>query len=263
MRALLPGQDRKQRPGFILGCRVVLEALRFIIRTPAIWPYAALPSLLLFAFFGFFGWISFVWLGPALAAHVSVPATWYGGLAATALRYAAAIAATAFGALLALAITPPLSSPALERLVLAQERELGVGDRKPLGFFAELSCGIRAQALAALFALPLLGALWLVDLLLPVATLVTVPLKFAIAALALSWNLFDYPLTLRGVPVRERFALVMRYRAMTLGFGVAFFLVFILPCCAVILLPLGVVAATRALWEIVEYDPQALPSLKR
>jgi CysZ protein len=204
-------------------------------------------------------WLAFDWIAPALVARLPEQSTWYASLGAQIVRYLSATLATVLGVIVALAVTPPLCGPALERIVVAEERELGVPERAPLGFFAELVCGVRAQLFAALFAVPLLCVLWMVDLFIPAAALVTVPAKFAVTSLALAWNLFDYPLTLRGVRMRERFALVVRYKAATLGFGIAFAILFFVPCCAVILLPVGVAGATRTLWEIVRHDPEAVP----
>jgi CysZ protein len=147
--------------------------------------------------------------------------------------------------------------------VVAQERALGVPERAPLGLLSEIACGVRAQACAALFALPLLTLLWVLDLVLPAAAIVTVPGKFLVAAFALAWNLFDYPLTLRGVRMRDRVRIVRRYKSFSLGFGAAFALLFLLPCCAVLLLPVGVVAATRSVWTLLLHDPDLLPKISR
>jgi CysZ protein len=65
-----------------------------------------------------------------------------------------------------------------------------------------------------------------------------------VVALAIAWNLFDYPLTLRGIRARERLDLVRRNWRATLGFGLGFALVFAVPCMAVALLPAAVAGAT-------------------
>jgi CysZ protein len=248
---------RPQRPGFVSGFRAVPEGLAFIARTPGVWPYALLPSLVASALIAGFGWLSFSWLGPAVATRFAEPNVWYAAI----VHYVVAIGAALLGVFLALAITPPLSGPALERIVIAEERELGIPERAPLGFFAEITCGLRAQALAGAFSVPVLTVLWLVDLVLPVAAVVTLPCKLATVALALSWNLFDYPLTLRGVRMRQRLRLVRSNKAAVLGFGLAFSILFLVPCCMIVTLPIGVAAATRTLWALLEHDPQKLAAL--
>lgn len=253
----------RRLPDLFTGLRELFGAARFLFGRPALWPHALVPSVVLFALVALSAWVSFSWFGPLLGGLVSAPDTWYERIGGEALRYLGAVLATVFGTLLALAITPPLCGPVLERLVVAQERALGIPERAPLGLLSEILCGVRAQACAALFALPLLSLLWLLDLLFPAAAVVTIPGKFLVAALALAWNLFDYPLTLRGVRMRERVRLVARYKLFSLGFGAAFVLLFLVPCCAVLLLPVGVIAATRSVWTVLLHDPSMLPHLPR
>lgn len=252
-----------RKPDPFTGMRELFGAARFLLARPALWPLAIVPGIVLSLLIGLSAWVSFTWFGPLLGSLVSSPDTWYERLGGEALHYLGAVLATVFGALIALAITPPLCGPVLERLVGAQERALGVPERAPLGLLNEFLCGVRAQACAALFALPLLALLWLVDLALPAAAIVTVPGKFFVAVLALAWNLFDYPLTLRGVRMRERVRLVARHKLFSLGFGAAFALLFLVPCCAVLLLPVGVIAATRSVWTVLLHDPEILPHLQR
>jgi hypothetical protein len=40
-----------------------------------------------------------------------------------------------------------------------------------------------------------------------------------------------------------------------IGFGTAFALLFWLPCCGIVMLPVGVAAATRLVWEIQGMTP--------
>ena len=168
------------------------------------------------------------------------------------------------GVFFALALTPPLAGPALEKIVALQERALGVSPRPPLGLWSEIWCGFRAQVFVLLGLVPILAALWLFELLLPPAAVVTVPLQLAVTSLALAWNLLDYPLTLRAVRMRERFALFKRYKAACLGFGAAFSLLFWIPCgCQILLLPVGAAAATDLVWHLIASDPELLPELGR
>ena len=72
---------------------------------------------------------------------------------------------------------PPLAGPALERIVAQKEQALGAPPRKEIGILAEIWCGIRAQAFAAMFALPILAVLWIIELFVTPAVFVTTPLK--------------------------------------------------------------------------------------
>ena len=145
----------------------------------------------------------------------------------------------------ALALAPVLSAPALERIVHVVERSAGAPPRAPLGFWRELGCGMRSLAGALCVALPVSALLWLVGVAFPPATVVTLPLGAFVGALLVAWSLFDYPLTLRGFGFVARLALMREHFVCVAGFGAVFALAFTLPCCAVALLPVGAVAATR------------------
>jgi uncharacterized protein involved in cysteine biosynthesis len=90
----------------------------------------------------------------------------------------------------------------------------------------------------------------LLELFVPPLAVVITPLKLLLGALGVAWGLFDYPLTLRGIGARQRFAFMKRHFTVVLGFGSAFSLLFWLPCVGLLMLPVGVAAATRLYWEI-------------
>jgi uncharacterized protein involved in cysteine biosynthesis len=81
-----------------------------------------------------------------------------------------------------------------------------------------------------------------------------VPLKLLLTALLVALGLFDYPLTLRGVPFGERLRLLRQYPAVALGFGGTFALLFWVSCCGVVLLPVGAAAATLVVTEILRAE---------
>jgi uncharacterized protein involved in cysteine biosynthesis len=127
--------------------------------------------------------------------------------------------------------------------------------RAPLGFFAEMGCGAQAMLLSLAFTLPLIVGLTLLGLVVPPLLIVTTPLKLLIGVLGVAWSLFDYPLTLRGVPASQRLQLMGRHFSAVLGFGTAFSLLFWLPCLGLVMLPIGVAGATRLYWEIQRSTP--------
>ncbi len=205
-------------------------------------------------------WVVQPWM---LAQLVPDQATWLGRTGATVASWVAALATLFLGFVLSLALTPPLSGPALERLVTLVEDELHVPTRAPTTFLQEMWCGVRAQVFAASIVLPTVTALWFLELVFPPSAVVVVPLKLMVASTGLAWNLFDYPLTLRGVRMRDRFGFIMEHRRETLGFGLAFAALFWVPCFNVLMLPVGVAAATRVIWRTLAADPTALPDLPR
>jgi CysZ protein len=251
------------RPGFGSGIVALVHSAGFLARRPRAWPYALVPAAILVALASLLVALSVHFVQPAIADLMPAPSHWYWQMGRGFISWLVTILAGVLGLLLALAVTPPLSGPALEHLVELEERELAVSQRQPIGFLAEIWCGLKAQAAAAMFAGPLLVVLWIVDLLFPPASVVTVPLKLLITSLALAWNLFDYPLTLRGVPLRGRLALVVRNPGATLGFGAGCTILFLAPCFGVLMLPVGVVGATRLVWQLLEADPGLVPSLPR
>lgn len=251
------------RPGFGSGLLAVPRGAGFLVRSPRAWPFAAVPTLILVGLGTLLVALSVHFVQPAIAGLLPASSHWYWQMGRGFVSWLVTILAGVLGLLVAVAVTPPLSGPALERLVELEERALGVSRRQRIGFMAEIWCGLRAQAAAAMFCGPILVLLWLVELLFPPASVVTVPLKMLVAALALAWNLFDYPLTLRGVRLSHRLALVVRHPGATLGFGAGCTLLFLAPCFGVLLLPVGVVAATNLVWQILEADPSLAPDVPR
>lgn len=249
--------------GFRVGFASVFRAFGFLLRAHRLWPIACVPGLLLLVLAAAAVGGALFGLRPAIVAWLSPEGTGAAAVGATIAGWLLSALAALAGLLVAVALTPPLSAPALERIVTERERTLAAPERRPLGFFVEMWFGLKAQLFAAAFAVPLLTALWVVDLLAPPAAVVTVPLKIIVVAFALAWNLLDYPLTLRGVGLRDRLSLLRAYKGATFGFGVAFAALFWLPCFQVLMLPVGVAAATELVWRLLERDPSLLPALER
>jgi len=238
--------------GFGRGFVAPFGAIVGLLRTPRAWPFALVPALM------------FVLIDVALVLCLKDRASelilklWglffdVSGVSDSALKAvnAASILVLALlGMIVASVLSPVLSAPALERIVGITERELRAPARLPLGFFAELWCGLCAMSFSMALTMPVLVALFVLGLVVPPLAIITTPLKLLIGALGIAWGLFDYPLTLRGVGALQRFAFVRRHFSAVLGFGVAFTLVFWLPCFGILMLPVGVAAATRLYWEI-------------
>jgi CysZ protein len=250
-------------PGFGAGVRSLFRGFASLWGRPALWPYALVPTLLLLCLNGVFVFSALHWLRPELREWLPSTPTWYGEFGVSLLVWIGTLLAAFAGVLVSLVLAPPLSAPALERLVAEEEAELGVPPRVPLGFMSEVWCGFRALAAGLLISLPIIAILFLIELWFPPAAVATVPLKFLTGALIVALGLFDYPLTLRGVTVRDRLGFLRSHAGALVGFGIAFTILFWLPCCGVILLPVGVTAGTRLLYEILEASPKSLPGLPR
>jgi CysZ protein len=255
---------RSARPGFSTGVVALLRGFRFLVSTPASWPYALVPSLVLLALISGAAWLCATFVFPAILERLPSASSKLGELAWLGASGVVALAAFVLAALVALALAAPLSGPALERIVTLKEQALGVPARAAQGFLQEIWCGFRAQIFVLFWLAPLLGLLWIVELALPPAAVVTMPAKLVIASFALAWNLLDYPLTLRGVRMRERVLIFQRFKLACLGFGATFSALFWIPCgCQIVLLPVAAAAATDLVWELLASDPSLLPELER
>jgi uncharacterized protein involved in cysteine biosynthesis len=235
--------------GFWRGFAALFGAARRLLGLPRAWPLMLVPALLFLllelAFVGVSWRVLKPWAGQRLAQLA-----WLPDALAIGASWLVALLAVVLGWLLAVALAPVLSAPALERVVGITEVDLQAPARAPLGFLAELWCGARAQLSSLALTLPLVLGLSLVELLLPPLAVVITPLKLLLGALGVAWGLFDYPLTLRGIGARERFRFMSRHFSVVLGFGCAFSLLFWLPCFGILMLPVGVAAATQLYWEI-------------
>ncbi len=251
------------RPGIGRGFGSLFRAIAYLMKRPHLWLFALVPALIACVLVALALSAAIGWLQPWVLQALPKSESWYGRFGTELLSWVATLLVGLMGLVAALALTPPLSAPALERLVTERETELGIVPRTSIGFWNEMGCGVRAQVFAAIFALPLLCLLWFLELLVPVLSVVTVPLKFLVTALGLAWNLFDYPLTLRGVRMRDRFQLIKQHLRPCLGFGLAFAMLFWIPCLGTFLLPVGVIAATEVVWEILRSDSKLIPALPR
>jgi uncharacterized protein involved in cysteine biosynthesis len=242
-------KSKHQMLGFWRGFVAPFGAARWLLGQPPAWPWMLVPALVFLLLEVAFVAVSFQFLRPWVGeqlAHVD----WLPKALALGASWLATLLAAVLGWLVAMFLSPMLSAPALERIVGLTEVELRAPARAPLGFVAEFWCGARALLSSLAITLPLVLALTLLELLLPPFAVVSFPLKLLLGVLGVAWGLFDYPLTLRGIGARQRFHFMRRHFPVVLGFGCTFSLLFWLPCFGVLMLPVGVAAATRLYWEI-------------
>jgi CysZ protein len=227
------------------GPKAFFGGVGFVVGTPGVWPYAAVPVAVLLV------------LG-AGAAAVGLWASWHlvssivSGASAWAeagrwlLEILVGGVALLAAVLVAFALAQPLSGFALEALSERQERALGGTGAHPKPRFVDnLVRSIAVNLLGLAVGLPIMAALTLVELVAPPAAVVTWPLKLVVSALLLAWDMLDYPLGLRGVNVGARLRFFGRNLLPLLGFGI-FGAPFLLgPGLGLLLLPFGVAGATR------------------
>jgi CysZ protein len=250
-----PAELPVARPGFSVGASAVFSGFRTIARAPDLWPWALVPLFVLLALEGLFITLAVKLGGPFVRSLLPVAETSWGKVGTDLVGWAAVTALAVVGWFVAVPLAPPLSAPALEHVVRRVEDELGVPPRPSIGFLRELVCGFRALAGGLAVGVPILALLWIVELAAPPVAIVTTPLKFVVGSLLVAWGLFDYPLTLRGIGFRARLGIMRENFSCVLGFGVAFALVFWVPCCGVAFLPVGAAAATRVMVAIERATP--------
>jgi CysZ protein len=233
----------RRGPRFFDGVRAPFAGLGFIVSTPAMWPLALVPVVVVLALTALLGWGSVEAMRAFLHAYVPALATdvWY----ASILRVVLYVIAFVFAAIVAIALAQPLSGPALERIVRAQERALGVREHPPDQAIASMLRSLRVNLVSLFVGGAIIVGLLVVGLVFPPATVVTVPLKFVVSAFILSWDVLDYPLSLRQHGVQQRTAWFRANLSAAAGFGLALAAIFLVPCLGLLLLPAGVAGGAR------------------
>lgn len=231
--------------GFFDGFFSVFRGLKFLVRTRRAWPFAAVPAVALIVLSSIGLYLAIHFVAPALIERLPPPESTFGRLGVAVLRVVVVVVAGGAGVLVAASCAPVLAGPALEKIILLREKELGLPEREPVPFFTEIAYGLRAQFWAFAVGAPILAVLWLVTLVFPPAAVVTFPLKLVTVLALWAWSLLDYPLSMRGVPLRDRLSLLRRQAPAALGFGAGIALLFAVPLGAVVLLPVAVAAATE------------------
>jgi CysZ protein len=255
--------DRSSRVTVFDGLEAFIGGVSFVVVTPRVWGYALVPvGMLLLLSCGLFGlalWgsnhLSNWLIGPD-------PGVW-GQIGYWGMTIAFAVVEVIAAVLLALSLAQPLSGFALESIAHAQEIALTGTAAPRASFIAALASTTTAVVLALLFGGPLLAILFLIGFFFPPAAVVTVPLKVLVCGWMLAWDFIDYPLAMRGVGLRRRFAWVSRnFGAFTL-FGVLWALLVVVPGAVLLVLPMGVAGATRLVVADERGFGDASPKMKR
>jgi CysZ protein len=242
-----------EAPGFFGGVRCFWSGLGFLVRTPSAWPLALVPAVVVVSLGAFFGLlaVSLVppWVAAAWGSRVALDGA-VGSVLGVGLQVVATALALVLSFLVAFSLAQPLSGPALEALVRRQELDLGAPPRPETSFMSDVGRSLQSSLVGFLIGTPLLVVLLIVSLVFPPAQVVTVPLKALVVTTVLAWDLADYPLSVRGVPVRARVAFLRRHFFAVLGMAGGVALLALVPCGVLLALPIGVAGATRLVHEI-------------
>ena len=240
---------------FLLGASLLGRGLSIVLRRPRLLGLGLLPAV-----------ISGVAYGAALSTLIAFlpeltrEVTWFADGAAgwrDLLRILAGMAflgaAVLLGVLTFTAVTLLIGDPFYERISSLVEAQYGgVFRGAEVVWWRSLADSLRLIALSLLFGVPLF-ALGFV----PVVGQTLAPvLGGAIGGWLLAMELTGVPFQRRGQRLRDRRRVLRAHRSLTLGFGVAVFLSFLIPLGAILLMPAAVAGAAlltrRALGQPID-----------
>lgn len=240
-----------EKLGFLDGGRALFRGVRWVIGTPSVWPLAMVPAALaLILVVGFTAGGYF--LGDKFLLSM-LPGAATSGESAVGVIVSVVVGVLVFvisaivGLLVGLSLAQPLSAPALDALAKKRARELGVTHFVESPALPSMARSLRVVGLALVVGLPLILLLSLVTLLFPPASIVTFPLKFAVAAWLAAWDIFDYPFAFGALGVRARIAWLRQNAGAAFAFGLGFAAVALVPGLGLFAIPMGVAGATD-LW---------------
>lgn len=243
-----------EAPGFGAGVASLFSGLKFVTSTPSVWPLALVPVVFFLAITIAVGIVGYETL-PAMIVPLLGP--WAGkahGALAIVVKVLVAAASIVVGAALGFALSQPLSGPALEKIVRKMEATLGLKPWPATSFLQDIWRSLEGILITTALSLPIFAVLFLIDVVFPPAVVVTVPLKLLVTALMLAWDLCDYPLSIRGMPIRERVAFLRRNLVAVLGFGLGLALLALVPCVLLLALPIGAAGATHLVSRIERWE---------
>jgi CysZ protein len=226
------------------GAWHVIAGFGFLLRRPRLWPLAALPAMLaaIGVVVGFFvALFAIPWLEQAL-----LPGRGKVTAAVSFVLYLALLLGTlAAGVITGLALAMLLTAPVLEQLSRRVEAHVRVDVIEPPGGWKwEVTQSVKG-ALYFLAAAPGI-------LLLSLIPLVGPPLGLLWGAHALALQQTDVPLARRGMDFRTRRAWHRKWRAESLGFGLAGLVTLMVPFANFLLAPALAVGGTLLVLELEE-----------
>jgi CysZ protein len=228
------------------GARAFFGGIGFVFSKPSVWPYAAVPVMVLLTLAASLGALG-LWGSWHMVSAIIAGASAWAAAGRWLLEILLGSVALVLALLFAFAFAQPLSAFALESISERQDLALGGTHHATVKatFFDNLKRSLAVNMLGLAVWAPLFILLTVVELAAPPAAVVTWPLKFVLSALLLAWDLLDYPLGLRRVSVGERLRFYGANFWALLLFGSLGAVVLLVPGFGLLLLPFGVAGATR------------------
>lgn len=222
------------------GVRALWFGVDFLARHRELWQVAAVPALLTIVLSVGFGIGGSVLAATAVLHQSAIESDALLWL----LAFLAGVGAFGLGLLLGISLAVPLSGAALERIARAVCTELNLPLPEVSGVGAALS-SLGAVASGLLLGMPAVLLLTLVGLLVPPLAVVTVPLKIAVLALLVTWDVADHTFALYGMGLREREKWMRANLNAVLSFGWLAGLLLCVPLVGLLCLPAGVAGAAH------------------
>ncbi len=248
---------------FFAGVGVFVRGLGAWASRPRLMLIGAVPALLVGAVY-LAGLVVLAVNSPALADWATPFADDWNEPWRSITRVSAAVALVAGGVLLVVftytALTLAVGDPFYERIWRdTEEREGGTPPEPEGGFWRLLIRGIATALRVLLLSAVIALGLFVVGLIPFDGTVASAVLAAVFGGWVLALELTGFAFDSRGVRLRDIRRMLGARRVHTLGFGVAVYLVFLIPLGAVFAMPAAVVGATRLAREALA-DLEALPA---
>ena len=231
------------RSPFVRGFVAPWEGLLWLVRNPSAWGLALVPTIVFLLLLVLLSGTGIVVAEKLLGTGQT------GDLLGIVIHLVAWLVAVLVAAVLSLALAKPLSGVALEALATRREADLGLPKRPEIGAIEGMLRSLRVTLFGLAVTLPLVLALAVLTLFVPVLSIVTVPLKLLLTCTMLAWDVVDYPLSVRGAGVRSRLAWFSENPQMAVGMGAGLALMFCVPAAGLLLIGAGVAGATKLVSE--------------
>jgi len=221
--------------------------------TTSVWGLAMVPISLALFVTTVLGGLA-LWKIPTLVESLMGDGGTAHGVLTVALQLIVTLIAVVLSTVVGFGVAQTLSGPALEGLVRQREAALGLPARPATPFLTDIWRSLVSALLGMAFGLPILLILFVVELFAPYAVVITIPLKVLVMATIIGWDVCDYPLSVRGVPIGERMTFMWRNIRVVLGFSAGLVLLTLVPCALLLALPAGVAGATRLIRDIEQWE---------
>ena len=244
---------------FFAGPRYLARGLGLWVTSPRLMLLGAVPALIVGAVF-LTGGVFFVLNLDAITAWLTPFAGEWAEPFRIATRVAAGLAASVIviyaGLIMFTALTLAVGDPFYEHIWREVERQDGGAvPESPDGFWRSLRRGL-GNGIRMFGATAAIGVALFACGLIPVVGQTVVPvLGITFGGWLLAVELSGFAFDARGLSLRERRRMLGADRARTLGFGMATYLLFLIPLGAVIVMPAAVAGATMLSRDALQPGP--------